>query len=65
MDHPLLQDGWWDPERDDKRMWRWTCGDATLPLNTVGPAILEVLVNGTLDYPAEDPRALVTGCLAA
>jgi hypothetical protein len=65
MDHPLLQDGWWDLERDGERMWRWTCGDATLPLNIGGPAILEVRVSGTLDYPVEDAPAPVAGRFAA
>jgi Hint domain len=42
LDHPSLGNGWWDPERDGERMWRWTDGDATIALNIDRAAVLEV-----------------------
>jgi hypothetical protein len=32
LDHPALADGWWSVERDAAAPWRWTNGDAALPL---------------------------------
>jgi hypothetical protein len=31
-DHPGLADGWWDAEGDGTALWRWTAGDACIPL---------------------------------
>jgi hypothetical protein len=31
-DHPGLADGWWDAEGDGAAPWRWTAGDAGIPL---------------------------------
>jgi hypothetical protein len=31
-DHPALADGWWDAEGDGTALWRWTAGDAGIPL---------------------------------
>jgi hypothetical protein len=31
-DHPALAGGWWEAERDGSKLWRWTDGDAVLPL---------------------------------
>ena len=31
-DHPGLADGWWDAEGDGTALWRWTAGDAGIPL---------------------------------
>ena len=31
-DHPGLADGWWDVEGDGTALWRWTAGDAGIPL---------------------------------
>jgi hypothetical protein len=42
LDHPSLSDGWWNPERDGERMWRWTDGDAAIALNIDRAAVLEV-----------------------
>ncbi len=43
VDHPNLSAGWWAVERDDEVLWRWTNGDALLPLPTLtGPTMLEV-----------------------
>ena len=49
LDHPGLRDGWWQPERDARTMWRWTNGAADLPLTAGGPAVLEIQI---------DPRGL-------
>lgn len=53
LDHPGLASGWWDIERDGSQAWRWTSGDAIIPLNGAGPTILEVQLAGTPDYPVE------------
>jgi hypothetical protein len=55
LDHPRLVGGWWDIEREGSRTWRWSNGDATIPLNGSGPIVLEVQLAGTLDYPIEEP----------
>ena len=47
LDHPGLSDGWWEPERDGERMWRWTNGDAAISLDIGGPTILEVQLADT------------------
>jgi hypothetical protein len=31
-DHPGLADGWWAAEGDGTALWRWTAGDAGIPL---------------------------------
>lgn len=42
-DHPSLADGWWGAEGDEAGPWRWTNGDAALPLPAMtGPALLRV-----------------------
>jgi hypothetical protein len=53
MDHPRLSNGWWDVEREGAAIQRWTNGDALLPLpsSVKGPALLEVTLTGSLDYP--------------
>jgi hypothetical protein len=42
LDHPSLSDGWWEPEHDGDRMWRWTNGDAAISLSIGRPTVLEV-----------------------
>jgi hypothetical protein len=32
VDHPALTDGWWDAEGNATVLWRWTAGDARIPL---------------------------------
>jgi T5SS/PEP-CTERM-associated repeat protein len=50
LDDPRLADGWWEAERDKAAMWRWTNGDATLPIE--GDRVtVEVVVSGTVPYP--------------
>jgi len=53
-DDPSLADGWWEAERDAGGPWRWTNGDAVLPLPAMdGPALLRVVCR-----PAAYPVAL-------
>jgi hypothetical protein len=52
LDHPLLfAKGWWDVERDNAAMWRWTDGDAVFLLPDAGPTVLEITLASSLDYP--------------
>lgn len=64
MDDPRLTDGWWDVERDAATMWRWTDGDAALPCAD-GPAIIEVLIGGTLPYRLDELMPVRRGDLGA
>ena len=52
MDDPRLTNGWWAAEADAATIWRWTAGEAALPLNA-GPAVIEVLVGETQSYPVD------------
>jgi hypothetical protein len=54
LDHPLLSRGWWDVEGDRSTPWRWTDGAATIPATPGAPALLEVTVSNTLDYPIDE-----------
>ncbi len=49
MDHPDLKDGWHCPEQDGLRLWRWTDGDAALPLPP-GATLLEIHLAGAAEY---------------
>jgi hypothetical protein len=50
-DHPRLTRGWHNVEHDGQAQWRWTDGDALLPLSTSsGAATLEVQVRTTGTY---------------
>jgi hypothetical protein len=53
LDHPDLTSGWWDLERGDEAMWRWTDGCAALTLPAVtGPIVMELHgVVGAMAYP--------------
>jgi antigen 43 len=53
LDHPTLVDGWWAVDGAARRLWRWTDGDAALPLAYNDDAILEVEVCGTMAYPLQ------------
>ena len=59
MDHPGLSAGWWGIDREGGTMRRWTGGDAAIPVLCDGPAVLEIVIAATLDYPA-DHRAHAT-----
>jgi len=61
LDHPLLSRGWWDIERDDASHWRWTDGDAVIPVLGSGPAMLEISLAGGVNYPLEVVRAACAG----
>jgi hypothetical protein len=50
-DLPMLVDGWWAVEGAALRLWRWTDGDAALPLAYNDDAIREVEMCGTMAYP--------------
>jgi hypothetical protein len=56
IDGPALHEGWWAVERDASGPYRWTNGDAVLP--NPGAGILEVVVAGTMRYPAEATHSL-------
>lgn len=56
VDHPSLTDGWWAPEGDGTQLWRWTDGDAVLPLPD-GKLSLEVTLGEAALYPADRRRA--------
>jgi len=58
LDHPMLTEGWWAVERDGAAMWRWTDGDALLPLEG-GAAVLEVEAAGMARYPTGAAEAMV------
>lgn len=51
LDHPALRDGWWSLERDAESAWRWTDGNAALPLCGGGAGVLEVRIGPPLAYP--------------
>jgi hypothetical protein len=43
VDQPSLAHGWWAAEQSGARMWRWTDGNAVLPLPAFnGPTMLEI-----------------------
>jgi len=53
LDHPSLRDGWWDVERAEDTFWRWTDGDAILPLAR-GTVLLEIHLTGSIAYRLSD-----------
>jgi autotransporter passenger strand-loop-strand repeat protein len=53
VDHPSLCEGWWEVERDNRRLWRWTNGDALLQLPS-DAAMVEFQLTGTTDYRLDD-----------
>lgn len=56
-DDPRLDDGWWGLERHADRQWRWSNGDAILPIGPGGPVILKVMLEHTTFYPLADDEA--------
>ncbi len=54
VDHPALVDGWHDVERDGVRQWRWTDGDALLPL-PAGTTMVEISLALRTHYPVTRP----------
>jgi hypothetical protein len=53
-DHPSLARGWHAAERQDALLWRWTDGDAALPISCVEGGVLEVRVHATGLYEAAE-----------
>ena len=50
-DHPALTDGWYAPEyTEDGAPWRWTTGDAVLPIVSEGPCLVEITLGSDLTY---------------
>jgi len=49
LDDPRLVDGWWAIERDNATMWRWTDGNAALPIEG-DRLMVEIVVSGTVPY---------------
>lgn len=52
-DHPSLTRGWWPPERNGARLWRWTNGDASIPdrcQNGEPVRIVEIELAGEMLY---------------
>jgi hypothetical protein len=63
-DHPALAQGWHGMEQANGAMWRWTTGQAALPVGAVdGPVVVEVTVAATTTYLIEEAPA--DGRLAA
>jgi hypothetical protein len=57
-DHPTLQQGWNEVERDGDTIWRWTDGSASIPWNGVtGSATLTVRCIPMEQYPVYDEHA--------
>ena len=58
IDLPDLQQGWWAVEQRGVASFRWTNGDATLPLpNTDNVAVLEIQVTHEgMSYLVDDER---------
>ena len=50
LDHPDLNQGWWDIENRAGRPFRWTAGSAVLPLPK-GVRVLEIQLAGIGEYP--------------
>jgi len=54
-DHPALQSGWSDAERDLHSIWRWTDGAAVIPwANVQGTTIVTVCCTPADPYPIYD-----------
>ncbi len=49
MDNPRLTEGWWQPEHNHTASWRWTNGNAVLPVTGDG-MVVEVWVGATQSY---------------
>jgi hypothetical protein len=64
-DHPGLSRGWHEAERDGGSLWRWTNGDAVLPLSGFTAAVLEIQLAGAMTYVVEAVSVDGTGRVAA
>lgn len=55
-DHPALRDGWHTVETLGSAMWRWTNGNAALPVATGNqPVVLEIQIADTATYAIQEP----------
>jgi hypothetical protein len=50
LDHPALTQGWHAAEREGALSWRWTSGDAGLPLRCAEGGVLELRIHATGTY---------------
>lgn len=57
-DHPALSEGWYKAERDAASLWRWTDGNARLPVAADSALIVEVHVGITAQYAREPAERL-------
>jgi len=48
-DHPALIDGWWAAERDGAKLWRWSNGNAALPVPP-HTTLIELHLSGANTY---------------
>jgi len=57
-DHPALAQGWHAAERANGTIWRWTNGDALLPIASVhGALMLEIQISDTHTYLLHEEQA--------
>lgn len=56
-DHPAFTRGWHASERSEDGLWRWTDGNAVLPLDCASGGVLQVHVHATGTYPDEAASA--------
>ena len=63
LDDPRLVDGWWAIERDNATMWRWTDGNAALPIEG-DRLMVEIVVSGTVPYSITEHCAKETRAAA-
>jgi hypothetical protein len=65
VDDPSLGEGWWDVERADQELWRWTSGSAHLELGVrFGVSVLDVYLQAVPDYPMQPAEEAFTPLLA-
>ncbi len=56
-DHPALTDGWHAVEQTpDGASWRWTNGDAAIPIVLEDACLLDITLSGALTYIEEDAQ---------
>ena len=56
-DHPALRDGWHAAEHGaDGALWRWSTGNAALPLKVETPCMVEIALSDTTTYIADTQR---------
>ncbi len=53
IDHPGLDNGWWGIEGQNGHRWRWTNGNAALPVARGGPTTIDVTISHTTAYPLD------------